>query len=51
MSNKTDEAAAEAESEGETETTGKEKTDSDEPRFNLDKIVQTVKKFKSEIGI
>lgn len=51
VSNKTDEAAAEAESEGETETTGKEKTDSDEPRFNLDKIVQTVKKFKSEIGI
>jgi len=52
VSNRTDEASSEEEdSEEDSEETKKaKKKDPNEPRFNLDKILQTVKDFKSGIG-
>lgn len=48
VSNRTEEASSEEE---DSEENGKEKTkDPDEPRFNLDKILKTVKDFKSGLG-
>lgn len=48
VSNRTEEASSEEE---DSEENGKEETkDPDEPRFNLDKILQTVKDFKSGLG-
>lgn len=48
VSNRTEEASSEEE---DSEENGKEETkDPDEPRFNLDKILKTVKDFKSGLG-
>jgi hypothetical protein len=49
ISNTTDVEAEEGQKTSTTSTTSTE-TDTDTPRFNLEKIVQTVKDFKSGIG-
>lgn len=49
ISNTTDVAVEDGEES--TTTTKSTETDNDTPRFNLEKIVQTVKDFKSSIGI